>query len=501
MKCMKIVAIVIATIWILNTGYIAPIVAAEESAALQRVPNELKDFYLDDSDLTLETIEIINKGLITDDKSIAVDLNKKLAAIVQALPVGYSLMSKFDADVDAAPTDGTYSIWTSRSYKKLQIMRSHVADIEQQVAGSYAYLWMVYKGHIRGMIAPEIKERARNYIRGFHAAVYQETSKDSTRSISEKDAKVRRIAMHNTAAILYVLVKKLEEDIDSKNKDEAKMYADLKKLTARLHFTRSGDVSNGVDVVNAYNSNLLNLQNLANKMQNAELAQYLEQELKEIESGHEPNTSILVAGFKNTTGSEFAKHTWVLTFDDGPHTTNTKKIAKVLTDAGIKGDFFWLSKLVKSNPDIAKYIYDAGFGISSHSVDHADLTKVSTSKLTAQVSGSKETIEKTLHDEGATGYSMKDFRCPYGACWAPKSKNVQQAIVDAGLRHVYWAVDTLDWQDKNTASVLARTLKQMKAAERGIILFHDVHPVAEKVIPLLLVDKYVTGNSLKFLGL
>lgn len=276
MKCFKMLALAVMTIAIVTTGCTTQKVNAQEPEAPQRLPNALKDFYLDDSELTLETIELINKGLMSDDKSIAEDLKTKLAAIVQALPVGYSLMSKFDADVDAAPADGSYNIWTSRSYKKLQIMRSHIINMEQQVASSYAYLWMVYKGHIQGMTTPEIKERARNYIRGFHVSVYQETSKDSGRSVSERDAKVRRIAMHNTAAILYVLVKKLEEDIDSKNKDEAKMYADLKKLTARLHFTRSGDVSNGVDIIAAYNSNLQNLQALAKKMENAELAQYLD---------------------------------------------------------------------------------------------------------------------------------------------------------------------------------------------------------------------------------
>ena len=49
-------------------------------------------------------------------------------------------------------------------------------------------------------------------------------------------------------------------------------------------------------------------------------------------------------------------------------------------------------------------------------------------------------------------------------------------ISDLGMIHVFWNVDTLDWQDKDPDSVVARAQKQMKAAGHGVILFHDIHP-------------------------
>ena len=45
----------------------------------------------------------------------------------------------------------------------------------------------------------------------------------------------------------------------------------------------------------------------------------------------------------------------------------------------------------------------------------------------------------------------------------------------AGLIHVFWNVDTLDWQDRNPTTVYQRTMKQVNQQGRGVILFHDIH--------------------------
>ena len=49
-------------------------------------------------------------------------------------------------------------------------------------------------------------------------------------------------------------------------------------------------------------------------------------------------------------------------------------------------------------------------------------------------------------------------------------------IAALNMVHVYWNVDTLDWQDNDPDSIVARAQKQMKALGHGIVLFHDVHP-------------------------
>jgi peptidoglycan/xylan/chitin deacetylase (PgdA/CDA1 family) len=76
------------------------------------------------------------------------------------------------------------------------------------------------------------------------------------------------------------------------------------------------------------------------------------------------------------------------------------------------------------------------------------------------------------------------FRCPYGACGGANSK-IRQMIADKHMMHVFWNVDSLDWQDLDPNSILARVQKQMETLGRGIVLFHDIHPQSVKAVQLL----------------
>ena len=70
---------------------------------------------------------------------------------------------------------------------------------------------------------------------------------------------------------------------------------------------------------------------------------------------------------------------------------------------------------------------------------------------------------------------------------------VRQDIANAGMVHVFWNVDTLDWQDKNPQSILARTLKQMSAYKGGVILFHDIHSQSVIASNLLMAHMKKSG--------
>ncbi|MBA2403595.1 MAG: polysaccharide deacetylase family protein, partial [Bdellovibrionales bacterium] len=111
----------------------------------------------------------------------------------------------------------------------------------------------------------------------------------------------------------------------------------------------------------------------------------------------------------------------------------------------------------------------AGHDLASHSYDHAQLTKVGPAALEKQIGGSKKIIEAKL------GKPVKLFRLPYGAGVSVAS--VRAKIAEHGMVHVFWNVDTLDWQDKNPTSIFNRTVKQMNASAKnnGVVLFHDIH--------------------------
>lgn len=447
-----------------------------------RAPSSIEDMEVSEDPDVIKDIRSITAGFASSRevafKKATADIKRRMGQILKRSSAAAALMNDFDKELetyfDASGNliaGKSFSLEASQTYSKLQNTRDLVEKVEHHLISVYAHLWKLYINPIKAGVstnrADRVKTRAKAMIELIHAEVNTYLSDVRVIGLIRLQPQIEEVSLA------------LMRDLRSTDP----LFAELQALNGKIVASQSAISEVSYD-------------QFIDLMKDQKDADY-DREMK----NRAPQSNVVVPGFKNTNGSDFGANKWVLTFDDGPHKDNTLKIAAILKNAGAKGDFFWLSKLVKTYPGIAKDIYDDGFGVASHSIDHSNLPKLSAAKIKDQVSGSRDVIEKVLHDQGATSFRMKEFRCPYGACWAPKSKAVQQAIKDAGLRHVYWTVDTLDWQDKNTQSVLNRTLKQMKASGRGVILFHDIQPVAGNVLPLLFKDKYVKDNNLQFLGL
>ncbi len=190
----------------------------------------------------------------------------------------------------------------------------------------------------------------------------------------------------------------------------------------------------------------------------------------------------------NITGSGFPANTWSITYDDGPGGKTTPTVLQNLKAHNMKATFFMLGKQVEGLPTTAKSVVDAGMDIASHSYDHAQLTKVGPIALEKQIGGAKKIIEAKL------GKTIKLFRLPYGA--GVSSSSIRAKIAEHGMVHIFWNVDTLDWQDKNPTSIFNRAVKQMKATSKnsGVVLFHDIH--AQSVIASeLLMDYFEEQKS------
>lgn len=189
----------------------------------------------------------------------------------------------------------------------------------------------------------------------------------------------------------------------------------------------------------------------------------------------------------NLTGSEFPINTWAITFDDGPHNSRTMTVVNTLKENGVSGTFFELGQTVRSLPSVSKEVAKANT-IANHTMSHPQLTKISGDQVRSQITQTSDLIQK------ATGSRPKFMRCPYGA--GMSNATVRDAIAKEGMIHVFWNVDTLDWQDKNPQSIVDRAMKQMIANKRGIVLFHDIHPQSVQAIGMLLAKtKEITKSG------
>ena len=179
----------------------------------------------------------------------------------------------------------------------------------------------------------------------------------------------------------------------------------------------------------------------------------------------------------NFTGNLLPENVYVFTFDDGPGNKSTLRLHKVLTEyrdplhrSGAPATFFVLIERVERAPDVLEATQALGFRINNHSWTHPDFSKIGAAQLR------REIVDSTYELKGYLRTSFRFFRCPYGACFAPKVPAARELIAEQGLIHAYWNIDSLDWKNiGHPDRTVSLVIKEMQVRKRGLILMHDIH--------------------------
>jgi peptidoglycan/xylan/chitin deacetylase (PgdA/CDA1 family) len=151
-----------------------------------------------------------------------------------------------------------------------------------------------------------------------------------------------------------------------------------------------------------------------------------------------------------------------LTFDDGPNPQWTPQILHVLAAAGIKATFCSIGEEAAAYPQLVQAEAQAGMTLCDHTWDHDEhLVGASPAHIQSEIGQAATEITK---DSG--GVAPQFYRPPGGFL----SPQIISAAHGAGLRVLYWSVDTVDWQRPPVATIVARALQ---AGPGGIILLHD----------------------------
>ena len=163
-----------------------------------------------------------------------------------------------------------------------------------------------------------------------------------------------------------------------------------------------------------------------------------------------------------------------LTFDDGPHHTLTPEILNILRNEGAKGTFFVVGNRAETYPDLVSRTVAEGHDVGNHTWNHISLSKNTTEVDLKSLTRTNDLIA------GITGRNCNLVRPPYGAT----SARVKALLQENGWHQVLWDSDSRDWQNKNPDVILYRVMKSIEPG--GIILFHDIHPGAAKMLPTLI---------------
>lgn len=177
-----------------------------------------------------------------------------------------------------------------------------------------------------------------------------------------------------------------------------------------------------------------------------------------------------------------------LTYDDGPHRTNTDLILDLLAEGGHKASFFLVGQEIEKFPEVAQRIQQDGHALGYHSYSHQH-AKDSGFFSTWNDLKNARLIEKRYQ----LNFS-KRYRPPYGALTIP----TLLAILLSGWKIHLWSIDSLD-SYVDTDGVI-KQLKPENLSDGEIVLLHDDCKSSPETLRQLLSLYISTKISLKALN-
>ena len=150
-----------------------------------------------------------------------------------------------------------------------------------------------------------------------------------------------------------------------------------------------------------------------------------------------------------------------LTFDDGPHPSQTGRILDILDSYGVKATFFMIGVNVENYPDAAKEVLKRGHEIGNHTYSHSHLNRLGEVRLSEELEKCEDILENLCE------YRSRLFRPPEGYI----SDGVLECAEQGDYSLILWSVDTRDWEVKNTTHIVETVMSKIKGGD--IILMHD----------------------------
>lgn len=347
--------------------------------------------------------------IVEENLSFGPEIDQKLHALYSYYALAHRNLLQFDQSITETELEELYQ---SPQYLGLLAIKTQVDELEGELI------------ELSKLIG---KQKNKTDAQRFFI-LKERISKFSTKS------KLRNLAMTNLAGALNIKIEKNFELTETQFSDE------LKELESFKDFR-------------IFEKNV------------EHLAHLFETELKTTGNKFRPSET----DKGNISGQEFPAKVWALSFNQGPHKINSKKILNHLNEEGLKATFFQVTSKAVPLKNEVKELQAAGMEIASHSYTHKDLTKVGLLTLENEITDATQDLNEKLK------VNVKLFRLPYGA--GIETPAIRQQIAKNKLIHVHWNVDSLDWHPQSPDRIAKRTMMLMKKTKRdsGIILFHEQH--------------------------
>ena len=193
--------------------------------------------------------------------------------------------------------------------------------------------------------------------------------------------------------------------------------------------------------------------------------------------------------------------TCYLTFDDGPSSEVTASILDTLRRYNVKATFFEVGSIIKSNPDMARRVFEEGHLIANHSQSHNyDNLYASESSFINEVQKAEDAIT-TVCGEAP---KMKLFRFPGGSYnagdHASEKQTYKKTLADAGYYYIDWNSLTGDAEGrtKNAEELLGYLQSNIDTDYSAVVLMHDASTKKATAEALASVIEYLMSEGYTF---
>ncbi len=170
----------------------------------------------------------------------------------------------------------------------------------------------------------------------------------------------------------------------------------------------------------------------------------------------------------------------ILTFDDGPKSSTTRRVLQALSAECTKATFFVLGRMARSNPKLLQQIARSGHTIGQHTHNHPNLTRLSIAQAENEINRGIASVNLALGSQRRA--STRLFRYPYLA----RSARLDAMLKRKGLLPVSAGIDSNDWKNGSGVAMVNRVMAQLKRRGRGVILLHDIQNKTASALPSLL---------------
>jgi peptidoglycan/xylan/chitin deacetylase (PgdA/CDA1 family) len=182
-------------------------------------------------------------------------------------------------------------------------------------------------------------------------------------------------------------------------------------------------------------------------------------------------------------------HEVVLTFDDGPWPPTTSLVLSALRRECVRATFFLIGKHASEHAELVRRIAAEGHSIGHHTWSHRSARRIKPGDAMQEIDRGISAVEMALHGIATTNPTTPFFRFP-GFESTPSTLDLLQSRGIVVFGADFWASD---WNRMTPAQELALITDRLRAAGKGIILFHDTKAQTAAMLPAFL--RYLRENG------